>query len=118
MNYAGGPKTTPEVLQKLEISIASLFLLLIMTLTYPDASYISVHFSSFDLPSSCVLAVTDGKEAQYTMTGKGKHDLGTFWARHVKGDTIEMTLSCKNDKDKDLALFEIDQFAAGYPLDK
>merc|ERR1712038_1353511 len=57
------------------------------TLTYANASYISVHFRQFDLPSSCSLAITDDnggeEEEPYTLTGQGKLDLGTFWAHHV-----------------------------------
>ena len=85
------------------------------TLTYANAFYISVHFSEFDLSSSFLLDITDneGKQA-YTLEGIGKLDLGTFWGHHVTGDTMKLSLSCEKDEDKELALFEIDQFDAGF----
>ena len=91
------------------------------TLMYANASYISVHFRQFDLPSSCSLAITtddngEEEEQPYTLTGQGKFDLGTFWAHHVNGDTMKLSLSCDEEEDKEFALFEIDQFAAGFPL--
>ena len=92
------------------------------TLTYTNASYISVHFSKFDLPPSCSVDITDDSEegeeqlSPYTLTGLGKFDLGTFWAHHVNGDTMKLSLSCDEVDDKDFALFEIDQFVAGFPL--
>ena len=90
------------------------------TLMYANASYISVHFRQFDLPSSCSLVITDDNEEEeeqpYTLTGQGKYDLGSFWAHHVNGDTMKLSLSCDDEEDKEFALFEIDQFAAGFPL--
>jgi hypothetical protein len=58
------------------------------TITYPDASYISVKFENVDLPEGDVLIVrspdsTDG----YVYTGKGRGDLGTFVSSPVRGTT-------------------------------
>lgn len=58
------------------------------TITYPDASYISVNFQDVDLPEGDVLIVrspdsTDG----YVYKGKGRGDLGTFVSSPVSGTT-------------------------------
>jgi len=58
------------------------------TISYPDASYISVKFQDVDLPEGDVLIVrspdsTDG----YVYTGKGRGDLGTFVSSPVSGTT-------------------------------
>ena len=53
----------------------------------------------------------EGEEQSYTLTGQGKFDLGTFWAHHVNGDTMKLSLRCDEVDDKESALSEIDQFA-------
>merc|ERR1712154_663407 len=89
------------------------------TLTYENASFVSVHFSQFDLPPGCSLDITNSTgEYPYTLTGKGKFDLGTFWGRHIGGDTMKLILRCDKEEDKNSAIFEIDQLAAGFPPHK
>jgi len=84
------------------------------TLHHQDASYLSIHFSNMDLPPSCTLTVqdADGNQA-YLMRGRGKFDLSTFWAHHVKGDTVDIVLHCNANKKS--ASFDIDDYVAGYP---
>ena len=57
------------------------------SLSYPDASYIAVHFEHFYLPKPCSLEVSDGVGKQtYVMRNRGRHGLGkNFWARHING---------------------------------
>lgn len=81
-------------------------------LRHPGASYIAVHFDGFDLGPGDYLRITDGKGGQvYELTGQGKMNAGTFWARHVKGDTavIEFVIVGPDGG----AGFVIDQYAAG-----
>ena len=71
------------------------------TLSYPEASYISIHFETFNLPTGCALEVSDGDGNQsYVMEGLGRHGLGSnFWARHVNGEENEFdskTYTSKN----------------------
>jgi V8-like Glu-specific endopeptidase len=84
------------------------------TLHHENASYLSVHFSNLDLPPSCSLRIADGNQDQdYTLRGKGKFDLGSFWAHHINGDTMVLTLNCNSQRAS--ATFEIDDYVAGYP---
>ena len=55
----------------------------------PEATYIAVHFAEMQLRPGDELIVSDGAGGQqYALRGRGKMDAGTFWARHVKGDTM------------------------------
>ena len=59
----------------------------------PGGTYIAVHFSDFRLAPGDELVITDGKGGQrYTLTDRGKMGAGKFWARHVKGDTMQLEL--------------------------
>jgi hypothetical protein len=45
--------------------------------------------------------------------GKGKQEMGSFWAHHVSGSCMDIKLQCtKNGKDD--STFEIDDYVAGY----
>ena len=68
------------------------------TLSYPDASYISIHFKEFDLPKSCFLQINNGEGKQaYVMRELGRHGLGKdFWARHVTGKNYTAFVSLFN----------------------
>ena len=64
------------------------------SLTHEDASYISIHFSDFALPPSCLVEVTNKYEKQkYKMRVHGKFELSSFWARHVDGKQIVLYIS-------------------------
>ncbi len=79
---------------------------------HPGASYIAVHFAEFDLAPGNWLMVTDGEGNQsYEMSGRGKQQAGTFWAKHVKGDTVELTLVRTRPGPNRL---HIDEYAAGF----
>ena len=84
----------------------------------------TVHFSEFNMGENCTMVVTGkdtagGKKQQYEMTGLGKMDLGEFWTQHVKGDTIDLKVKCKNGaKAKDDAHFVVDKLAVGYAVDE
>ena len=61
--------------------------------THPDATYISLHFTDFHLGRGDYLVVSDALGNQsYLMARRGKMSAGTFWARHIKGDTVRLEL--------------------------
>ncbi len=82
---------------------------------WPEASYIAVHFSRFDLaPGEKVVVHTPDKSHSYTFTGRGKPLApGTFWATHVPGDTC--ILSYYAGSGIPGFGYEIDRFAHGFP---
>ena len=56
------------------------------TYSHEGASYIAVHFSTFDFPNGCVMNISDSNGDQsYELTGRGVFDQGTFWPRQVNG---------------------------------
>jgi hypothetical protein len=55
-------------------------------LKHEHASFLTMHFSNFDLPPHCIVELTDAFGGQsYTLQGRGKLNLGTFWAHHIHG---------------------------------
>ncbi len=82
-------------------------------LHHPDATYIAIHFVDFDLASGDYLIVTDPSGEQfYVMEGKGKMNAGTFWAQHIKGDTVFLELVQTNPEGGNG--FIIDEYVAGF----
>ena len=62
------------------------------------------------------MEIHDGTGGQKSiMTGRGRQQLGTFWAQHVEGEMIQFQLFCK-DKTMEPEYW-IDDYAAGYPLE-
>jgi hypothetical protein len=98
VDYAG--TTSPKVVWK-------------YVLTHPGATYIAIHFVGFDLGPRDYLLVSDagGKQA-YSLKGRGKMGAGTFWARHIKGDTALLRLVVNNPNGG--KGFHIDEYVAGY----
>jgi len=85
------------------------------TLSHAGASFISVHFASMDLDPSCTMEISDeGGNQSTVMKGRGRHQLGTFWAQHVDSDTMLLTMYCKGNKKR--FEFVIDEYVAGYPV--
>jgi len=83
-------------------------------LSHPGATYIAIHFTDFNLGPGDSLVISDDQGAQqYELSGKGKMQAGTFWARHIKGDTVVLELivvSPAGGKG-----FSIDEYVAGEP---
>ncbi len=85
---------------------------------YPDAGYISVHFSKFDLaPGDYVEISSPDGQYVYTYKEKGKkvrdnEVLSEFWATHIPGDTAVVRLISKGNKGG--YGFEVDQWARGF----
>ncbi len=81
-------------------------------LTHPNATYIAVHFTGFDLAPNDRLVITDREGGQeYTLTDQGRMGAGTFWARHIKGDTAVLKLIVVNESGGQG--FLIDEYVAG-----
>lgn len=85
------------------------------------ASYTAVHFVDFDMGNHCKMVVTgkdlpSGVEQRYEMVGTGKMQLGTFWAKHVKGDTVQIQIECPPGlMAKDETTYVIDKMSVGFP---
>lgn len=81
--------------------------------SHPGATYIAIHFKKFDLAPGDEVVISDASGGQkYRLTGLGKMDLGTFWAQHVKGDTVVLQLNGANNTPG--KGFVIDSYAAGF----
>jgi hypothetical protein len=90
---------------------------------WPDAGYISIHFSKFDLGKGDIVEITspDGRFV-YRYKEKGKkvkkldkkkpQQLSEFWATHIPGDTAVVRLYSKN-KNGGWG-FVIDKWVRGY----
>ncbi len=80
---------------------------------YPGASYIKVHFSKFDLgPGDYVIVRSEDGSQVYRYEGKGKGDLGDFYATHIKGDLAIIELYAPGEKGG--FGFIIDHYGRGY----
>jgi len=84
----------------------------------------ALHFSNFDLAPECVMTVFGkernvfGEKEEYEMVGRGKMQLGTFWAQHVSGDEISMKVKCNGSQVKDHGNFVVDKLAVGFVPDQ
>ncbi|MCP4152993.1 MAG: hypothetical protein GY757_34995 [bacterium] len=83
----------------------------------PNAGYIAIHFSSFDLGTGDRVEISNGDGSLfYTYTEKGKlgmggEVLGAFWATHIPGDTAVVKLHSKGNGGNG---FVIDKWVRGY----
>lgn len=87
--------------------------------TWPEAGYISIHFSKFDLNAGDYVEISspDGQFFhRYDGKGKkvkgGKEVISEFWASHIPGDTAVVRLYSK--KRKGGFGFVIDKWVRGY----
>jgi hypothetical protein len=91
------------------------------TFSKSGASYVSIHFSSFDLPGKdnyVLISSPDGKvKRKYGGKGKvvqgGKEVLSTFWASYIPGDTAVVILHSSGSQEP--GGFAIDKVAYGKP---
>ncbi len=86
---------------------------------WPNASYISIHFSKFDLAPGDYVEISspDGKyKYRYEGRGKvvrgGKAVISSFWASHIPGDTA-LVMLYKNNSTRGFG-FEIDKWSHGF----
>ncbi len=96
---------------------------LLFEIWHPEATYIAVHFAEMQLRPGDELIISDGAGGQqYTLRGRGRMDAGTFWARHVKGDTMLLqlvrsaspTLATSAATAGADSYFVIDEYVAGF----
>ncbi|MBN1511996.1 MAG: trypsin-like peptidase domain-containing protein, partial [Phycisphaerae bacterium] len=82
-------------------------------LEHPGATYLALHFVDFDLGPMDYLVVSDPSgEQSYVLDGRGKMGAGTFWARHIRGDTVDLELIQVDPEGA--AGFRIDEYVAGF----
>jgi hypothetical protein len=62
-------------------------------LVHPGADLIALHFVDLELGPGDQLLLSDAQGGQVqTLEGKGNSEAGDFWAPHIKGDTVLLTL--------------------------
>ena len=84
-----------------------------LAIEHPGATYIAVHFDRFDLgPGDRLVIRSESGLQRHLFTGKGRSDLGTFWAAHIKGDRAVLELISPNPGAGSWGV-SIDKFAAG-----
>lgn len=86
------------------------------TLNHPDdeVSFLSLHFEKFDFDPQCHMEITDvnGKESSI-LSGRGRHNFGTFWSHHIDHSSAIMTIACTGDIENSKTDFLIDRYLAG-----
>lgn len=88
----------------------------IWELHHPDATYLALHFSRFELAPGDQLFVSDpqGKQRQ-PVSDRGTVEDSTFWSRHVKGDTLILELvSTTLASGAPRSAFRVEEYAAGF----
>jgi lysyl endopeptidase len=84
------------------------------TLTHTGATYIAVHFESFDLGPLDYLQMSDDKGEQSTiLRGPGRLNGTNFWALRVKGDKMLLQVVLAGPRRG--RGFVIDRYSAGLP---
>ena len=107
-------------------------------LIHPGASYLSLHITTMDIPSTCTIRLSDeqgqqidfliptqGRLQSLLKKGNGSNNNKTdgydgilstsIWSQHVLGDTMHITISCKDQSTLSMVAFEVDEYVAGYP---
>jgi len=84
---------------------------------FPEASYIAVHFETFDLAGGDRVVLSDpaGQYAHVYRGGGYMDQGGDFWGLSVTGDTLVVTLYSSHPEPGTYG-YRIDRFAHGYPL--
>ena len=88
----------------------------IWELHHPDATYLALHFSRFELAPGDQLFVSDpqGKQRQ-AVSDRGTAEDYTFWSRHVKGDSLVLELvSTTLASGAPRSAFRVEEYAAGF----
>jgi hypothetical protein len=88
------------------------------TITEPGATYLSLHFANFDFSRECNMEIRDKfGNLVVSYTDRGRRNRGTFWARHVEGDTMEIQVDCVLSVGDNKAIFQADEYAIGFAED-
>lgn len=84
--------------------------------SYPDASYVAVHFSDFALPEGDIVVVrSPDSEVAHFYTGKGRDDAGDFIATFIPGDTAVVQYFSASEGTAAAAGYKISGFSRGFP---
>lgn len=86
------------------------------TISYPEATYMAVHFKKFDLSGSDFIEITDPLEYYHHRYSKNGYmnKGGDFWGLSVTGNTIIVRLYARGNTHRGYG-FLIDAFAHGFP---
>jgi len=85
-----------------------------LTVHHPGATYLALHFQRFQLAAGHYLVVRSPDGAQrHVFTGRGRAELGTFWATHIKGDELVVELFTPGRSSATAWGLAIDRYAAG-----
>eukprot|EP00980_Cylindrotheca_fusiformis_P029086 scaffold22714_cov155-Cylindrotheca_fusiformis.AAC.3 len=83
-----------------------------------SASFLSLHFDTFDFDPHCRMEISGGKEGSSSihLMGRGRNDLGTFWSHHINDTSAILTIECTewDDLETTKTEFAIDRYLAGY----
>lgn len=85
--------------------------------SYPQASYVAVHFANFNLPEGDLVVVrSPDSEVAHFYTGKGRDDRENFIASYVPGDTaIVQYFSASEAAPGATPGYTISGFSRGFP---
>jgi subtilisin-like proprotein convertase family protein len=84
------------------------------TISHPGATYIAVHFDRFELGPGDQVVVRSPSEKQHRVfTGRGKGDLGAFWATHITGDEAIIEIHSHSPHGGGWGV-SIDKYVAGF----
>jgi hypothetical protein len=86
-------------------------------LYHPDATYLALHFTRFELAPGDQVFVSDPTGGQrHQVSARGAAEDSAFWARHVKGDTLVLELvSTAAAAGVQRSAFKVEEYAAGFP---
>ncbi|TYZ66517.1 hypothetical protein PybrP1_013099, partial [[Pythium] brassicae (nom. inval.)] len=85
--------------------------------SYPQASYVAVHFSNFNLPEGDIVVVrSPDASVSHFYTGKGRDDRGDFIASFIPGDTaVVQYFSASEVAASSAPSYTISGYSRGFP---
>ncbi|GAB9476714.1 hypothetical protein Gpo141_00013773 [Globisporangium polare] len=86
--------------------------------SYPQASYVAVHFSGFNLPEGDLVVVrSPDSEVAHFYTGKGRDDREDFIASYIPGDTaiVQYFSASEGSSTNAAPSYTISGFSRGFP---
>ena len=84
------------------------------TISHPGATYIAIHFDRFELgPGDQVVVHSPSGKQHRVFTGRGKGDLGAFWATHITGEVAIIEIHSHSPQGGGWGV-SIDKYVAGF----
>ena len=78
------------------------------TYTFPEAKFIRLHFSGFNLAQGDRLVISNPEGSQaWEYTGRGLHGNGDFWSFAIDGDTVKVEVSAPSGKSYGFRIIEV-----------